>query len=94
MMRLSKEGRLITSAPRHERIAVNSDVMGGKPCIKGTRIPVDLIVEKLGHGQSGEEILEAYPGSPLRTSVLRKPMHERCRKRCSMPWSPISTRSR
>ena len=35
--------------------------MFGKPCLKGTRIPVHLILEKLGAGETAEEILAAYP---------------------------------
>lgn len=35
--------------------------MYGKPCIKGTRIPVDLILDKLAAGQTTEDILEGYP---------------------------------
>jgi uncharacterized protein (DUF433 family) len=35
--------------------------MFGKPCIKNTRIPVDLILEKLGNGYSIQDLLEAYP---------------------------------
>jgi uncharacterized protein (DUF433 family) len=35
--------------------------MFGKPCIKNTRIPVDLILEKLGNGYSIEDLLSAYP---------------------------------
>ena len=35
--------------------------MMGKPCLKGTRIPVYLVLEKLGAGESVEQILEAYP---------------------------------
>ncbi|MCF8301772.1 MAG: DUF433 domain-containing protein [Bacteroidales bacterium] len=35
--------------------------MFGKPVIKNTRIPVDLILEKLGEGDVIEEIKEAYP---------------------------------
>lgn len=46
----------------HPRIAVKPEVMGGKPCIKGTRIPVDLILRYLDGGQSVEDILEAFPG--------------------------------
>jgi uncharacterized protein (DUF433 family) len=42
-------------------IEVNPKVMFGKPVIKGTRIPVDLILEKLAHGNSMEEVLESYP---------------------------------
>jgi len=36
-------------------------VMMGKPVIKGTRITVELILEKLGAGETIEQILEAYP---------------------------------
>lgn len=35
--------------------------MVGKPVIAGTRIPVDLILLKLGAGESMEEVLEGYP---------------------------------
>ena len=49
-------------AGRHERIAIDPGIMGGKPCIKGTRIPVDLILRYLDDGQSVEDILEAFPG--------------------------------
>jgi uncharacterized protein (DUF433 family) len=56
---------MIRDAPNHGRIGVNPEVMGGKPCIKGTRIPVDLILDNLESGQSSEDILEAYPGLTL-----------------------------
>lgn len=36
-------------------------VLGGKAVIKGTRVTVDLILEKIGAGESIEELLEAYP---------------------------------
>ena len=36
-------------------------VLGGKPVIKGTRLGVDLILEKIGAGESTEELLKAYP---------------------------------
>lgn len=42
-------------------IEIRPDVMFGKPCLKGTRIPVHLILEKLGAGETAEEILAAYP---------------------------------
>ncbi len=35
--------------------------MYGKPVLKGTRIPVDLITEKLSMGETVEDLLEAYP---------------------------------
>ena len=53
---------MIRFARHHQRIAVNADTMGKKPCIKGTRIPVDLILRYLGDGQSVEDILQAFPG--------------------------------
>ncbi len=37
------------------------DVLGGKAVIKGTRVAVDLILEKIGAGESIEELLKAYP---------------------------------
>ena len=45
----------------HERIVINPDVMVGKPCIKGTRITVELILEKLAAGFTYEEILSDHP---------------------------------
>ena len=44
-----------------EHISTDPKIMFGKPCIKGTRIPVDLIVEKLGYGETMEYLLTAYP---------------------------------
>ncbi len=44
-----------------ERISVNPKVMVGKPVIRGTRIPVELIVKMLAQGISSEEILKEYP---------------------------------
>jgi uncharacterized protein (DUF433 family) len=35
--------------------------MLGKPVVKGTRIPVELILRKLGEGGTTEELLDAYP---------------------------------
>ncbi|MBA3871238.1 MAG: DUF433 domain-containing protein [Anaerolineae bacterium] len=46
---------------QHERITIDPTVMVGKPCIKGTRITVELILEKLGAGLSYGEILEDHP---------------------------------
>ena len=44
-----------------ERIVIQSDVMMGKPCIRGTRIPVYLLLQKLAAGETAAEILRAYP---------------------------------
>ena len=42
-------------------IVSNPTVMMGKPIIKGTRITVELIMEKLSEGVKTEELLQAYP---------------------------------
>ncbi|NPA86853.1 MAG: DUF433 domain-containing protein [Candidatus Diapherotrites archaeon] len=44
-----------------ERIEVNPRILGGKPVIKGTRIPVYLIIELLAAGMSSKDIIEEYP---------------------------------
>jgi len=45
----------------HDRIEINSKIMLGKPVIRGTRIPVELIVRKLSEGADEKALLEAYP---------------------------------
>ena len=44
-----------------DHIDRNPDVIGGKPKIKGTRIGVEVILERLGDGWSIEHLIEAYP---------------------------------
>ena len=44
-----------------QRISVNPSVCFGKPCIRGTRIWVSLIVDNLAEGISEDAILAAYP---------------------------------
>ena len=44
-----------------ERIEINPDVMLGKPVIRGTRIPVELIIRKLSEGATEADLLDAYP---------------------------------
>ncbi|MEA2691364.1 MAG: hypothetical protein QOJ16_751 [Acidobacteriota bacterium] len=46
---------------RSELIQSNPEVMMGKPVVAGTRITVELILEKLAAGESVEQILEAHP---------------------------------
>jgi uncharacterized protein (DUF433 family) len=43
------------------RIEINPDVMLGKPVIRGTRIPVELILRKLSEGAGEADLLDAYP---------------------------------
>ncbi|HEY7062046.1 MAG TPA: DUF433 domain-containing protein [Chloroflexota bacterium] len=44
-----------------QRISIAPNVMAGKAVIRGTRIPVDLIVRMLAHGVTENEILQEYP---------------------------------
>ncbi len=43
------------------RITADPEVMMGKPCVRGTRITVELILRKLGAGRSLADILDSYP---------------------------------
>ena len=44
-----------------QRISSNPDICHGKPCIKGTRIPVYLVVSLVAEGESVENIIKDYP---------------------------------
>ena len=47
--------------PNLDRITRNSEIMGGKPCIRGMRVTVGTIVGLVAAGRRREEILAAYP---------------------------------
>lgn len=51
------------------RITVDPEIMVGQPCIRGTRIPVRLILDLLAHGAPYDEIFEDYP-SVTRDDVM------------------------
>ena len=44
-----------------DRITHNPAVMGGKPCIRGMRVTVGMIINQIGAGHSIEEVLANYP---------------------------------
>jgi uncharacterized protein (DUF433 family) len=44
-----------------DRIEINPKIMLGKPVIRGTRIPVELVLRKLAEGATEDELLDAYP---------------------------------
>jgi uncharacterized protein (DUF433 family) len=44
-----------------DRIVSDPGVLGGKPCIKGTRISVEFILELVASGASRDDIISAYP---------------------------------
>jgi uncharacterized protein (DUF433 family) len=52
-----------------ERIEIDPKVCNGKPVIKGTRIPVTVILEQIAEGESWEAILAGYP------ELTREDMH-------------------
>lgn len=49
----------------YERISINPTVCHGQACIKGTRIPVHLILRMLANGDRVENILDEYPSLTL-----------------------------
>lgn len=45
----------------HDRIIIDPQIMTGKPVVKGTRIPVDLVLKRLAQDLNFETIRKAYP---------------------------------
>lgn len=43
------------------RIELNPHIMLGKPIIKGTRLPVDIVVERMAYGATIEDLKKDYP---------------------------------
>jgi uncharacterized protein (DUF433 family) len=44
-----------------DRIKLDPEIMMGKPCIVGTRIPVYVLLQKMAAGETEAELLKAYP---------------------------------
>lgn len=44
-----------------DRITFNPNVIGGRACIRGMRIPVSVIVGQIAHGATKDEVLQEYP---------------------------------
>lgn len=64
------------------RVVINPRILAGKPVIKGTRIPVYLIVELIANGMKTRDLLKEYPElkekesrPPLRLQTPRKRNH-------------------
>ena len=47
--------------PAFDRITLDPEIMGGKPCIRGLRVTVGTVLGLLASGHTEEEILRAYP---------------------------------
>ena len=50
-----------SKAMKFARVTVNASIMGGVPCIRGSRIPVATIVGLIADGMTETEVLAAYP---------------------------------
>jgi uncharacterized protein (DUF433 family) len=44
-----------------DRITFDSNILGGRACIRGMRIPVSVIVGQIAHGATIEQVLADYP---------------------------------
>lgn len=44
-----------------DRITFDTEILGGRACIRGMRIPVSVIVKQIAHGATREEVLADYP---------------------------------
>jgi uncharacterized protein (DUF433 family) len=56
-----------------KRVVINPKVMLGKPVIKGTRLPVEIIVEKVAYGATIDDLRKDYPflkGDDIRAALL------------------------
>jgi len=54
-----------------DRITQNPEVMGGKACVRGTRVTVGMIVGQIGAGHPVDGLLSDYPTSNTRTFCKR-----------------------
>ena len=46
---------------KFDRITFEPEIMGGRACIRGMRVPVSVIVGQIAHGAAVEEVLADYP---------------------------------
>jgi len=44
-----------------DRITFDPNIMGGRACIRGMRIPVSVIVRQIAHGATFDDVLDGYP---------------------------------
>ena len=52
---------MMAAMSEFDRITQDPEVMGGKPCIRGMRVTVGMVVGQIGAGRSVEELLTDYP---------------------------------
>ena len=52
---------LTQNGGRFDRITFDSQIMGGRACVRGMRITVSVIIGQIAHGADFEEVLKEYP---------------------------------
>jgi uncharacterized protein (DUF433 family) len=52
---------VMTTLKPFDRITVDPNIMNGRPCIRGMRLQVSLILNLVANGMTTEEIIKAYP---------------------------------
>ena len=55
----------MNSQPQFDRITFGLQILGGRACVRGMRIPVSLIISQIAHGATTDEILADYPDLEL-----------------------------
>ncbi len=55
----------MNAEPRFDRITFAAQILGGRACIRGMRIPVSVIVGQIAHGATPDEVLADYPDLEL-----------------------------
>ena len=73
-----------------DRITFSPDIMGGRACIRGMRIPVSVLVGQIAHGAPFEEILDVVKKGNTSTSYVLK--EERENQKPSQPTKPKESR--
>lgn len=66
-----------------DRIEVDPKVMVGKPVIRGTRIPVELVLRKLSEGATWQDLRDAYPrltNEDIQAAIAYAPWRTRIRR--------------
>jgi uncharacterized protein (DUF433 family) len=54
-------GEKVNPMAPFDRITFDPEIMGGRACIRGMRIPVSVVVGQVAHGATNQEILDGYP---------------------------------
>ena len=85
--------RQVTAA-QFDRITVDPDVLGGKPCIRGLRISVGMIVQMFAAGKTAHQIVDEYPYLELEDIQQSLAYSTVSRQDATtVPWRPVAVDS-